>query len=815
MISRKNFPHPGLCQRTAWALGVFLFFVLQCSATEYRLGNSRLTRAWVVEGGSFYTSRIENHLDGKILQPTSQEEFILRFSTDLNAKTPDRFLSSADFKTKLVEQTYQSGIQSVVFKLVGKSINMEVSIRFSLKGESSWMRKSIEVNVTEPGWVLERIDVEAQDIDSAYAPYTASQITAQGPGEWRPGLGQPIYTKSSGAFWGVEFPAAWNQVESDRKIRCGYLYGYELKPDQTFKSHSSVLGVVEDPKFVQEGFFEYIDSVRAHPLRLQTQYNTWFDYGPGVNQEKFIRSVKEIHHQLVEERSAHPLRAYVIDDGWQDTRDWTDSVWKVNGKFDSDFQDARSAVRESQSRLGVWLSPGSLFGASSAIPAMREAGMESIDPWMSMAGPKYMGLLQKRLVDLTKSGTGYFKLDGVFGHLNTRNFEVHGDRYGIPTLSSILPEDIRGSDPRLNDPIYDEQKVYYLSAGTERLMTMFSAMRQVNPEVYIVISNGAWLSPWWLSYVDAVWMINAGDAAGGSSRTEELVYRDGVYRELVEQDQTQYPLNSIFNHEPKKTSSKETKDQFRKYLYMNVSRGTGFIELYIKTFALEQYDWDVLAEGLIWAEKMFPTFEHVKMHGGNPRNHEVYGYTGWSRNGELGFVSIHNPSEKKTSYRFRLSRDFGLSRNAAQPNNKFLFSSPLLESLKQIPDQIEVGSELNVELDPGEIRILCLSKNTLDWCELKSLQTRTPSDYSAPKPIPVTNHPLLGAWGYTVNGATYTREFTSDGYCTLKAGDAVQWRKLFRAVSEKELLVEESYAHVLGEDGILRIEGRYEARRIQ
>jgi hypothetical protein len=298
---------------------------------------------------------------------------------------------------------------------------------------------------------------------------------------------------------------------------------------------------------------------------------------------------------------------------------------------------------------------------------MREAGMESIDPWMSMAGPKYMGLLQKRLVDLTKSGTGYFKLDGVFGHLNTRNFEVHGDRYGIPTLSGILPKDIRGSDPRLNDPIYDEQKVYYLSAGTERLMTMFSAMRQVNPEVYIVISNGAWLSPWWLSYVDAVWMINAGDAAGGSSRTEELVYRDGVYRELVEQDQTQYPLNSIFNHEPKKTSSKETKDQFRKYLYMNMSRGTGFIELYIKTFELEQYDWDVLAEGLIWAEKMFPTFEHVKMHGGNPRNHEVYGYTGWSRNGELGFVSIHNPSEKKTNYRFSLSRDFGLSRNAAQP----------------------------------------------------------------------------------------------------------------------------------------------------
>jgi hypothetical protein len=43
-------------------------------------------------------------------------------------------------------------------------------------------------------------------------------------------------------------------------------------------------------------------------------------------------------------------------------------------------------------------------------------------------------------------------------------------------------------------------------------------------------------------------------------------------------------------------------------------------------------------------------------------------------------------------------------------------------------------------LDPGEIRILCLSKKTLDWSELRSLQTRTLSDYTAPKPTPVTKN---------------------------------------------------------------------------
>jgi hypothetical protein len=78
----------------------------------------------------------------------------------------------------------------------------------------------------------------------------------------------------------------------------------------------------------------------------------------------------------------------------------------------------------------------------------------------------------------------------------------------------------------------------------------------------------------------------------------------------------QFPMCSIFNHEPKKTSSGESVDVFRKYLYMSLSRGTGFIELYLKPFALQSEDWDVLSEGLHWATEVFPTFSRVRMHGG-------------------------------------------------------------------------------------------------------------------------------------------------------------------------------------------------------
>jgi hypothetical protein len=189
-------------------------------------------------------------------------------------------------------------------------------------------------------------------------------------------------------------------------------------------------------------------------------------------------------------------------------------------------------------------------------------------------------------------------------------------------------------------------------------------MGAANPDVYIVISNGAFLSSWWLQSVDAVWMINAGDAAKGADLTGELVYRDAAYYQLASAtaDNTQFPLNSIFNHEPKKTTTGESADEFRRYLFMSLSRGTGFVELYLKTFTLSESDWDVLAEGMKWAHHIFPAFKRSRMIGGDPHKGEVYGYTGWA--GDSGYVSLHNPSDETREFRVVLDRALGLPQAA-------------------------------------------------------------------------------------------------------------------------------------------------------
>ena len=642
----RNLPRIGI-------LATALFQSLETLAADPErlvLENRFLSRRVSTEGGVLHTTEIVNKRANARVTPTATPEFRLRFSQGTDKPETQFTVTAADFK---VTKTTPSG-GALDVSLENAAHGISVGVHYESKPDDFYVHKRLTITSAQPV-VLERIDVEAFSLADAYQPYTVRNITANAPGKWSPGLGQPLYTSNSATFWGIEFPAADNQVKNG-ELTAGYLRGRELKPNEPYQTYAAVMGVADDPAFVGDAFLEYINRIRVRPLRLQVQYNSWFDYGGGVKKETFASSVAKIHDELVTQRSGAPLNMYVIDDGWQDAGSpWSDKVWKVNGKFDPDFASCVAATKAAQSHLGLWLSPGCLFGARPAIAKMKAAGLEAIGDWsMSMAGPKYMQMLEDRMIELTKQGVGFYKLDGVFGHLNTRNFELDGGRYGLPTMPQLGLDGLKGIDKELNDPKFDELKIYYLSAGTERLMQLFAHLAKENPDIYIIISNGAYLSPWWLMSVDTIWMINAGDAAGGSSRTAELVYRDSVYHEIWAEQHTQFPMCSIFNHEPKKTSAGESKDEFRRYLYMHLSRGTGFIELYIKPFVLQPGDWDVISEGLLWAREIFPTFARARIHGGNPKVNEVYGYTAWTES--QGYITIHNPSTETKTYSVKLDR---------------------------------------------------------------------------------------------------------------------------------------------------------------
>lgn len=792
-----------------------LALISSVSAESLTLENQYLRRVISTDQATLSTQTIENKRAKQTLTPEACAEFSLRLSQGTDKVDTDFILTAKDFK---VTKTNTVGKNEVVVDLANAEHGLQVTVSYRLEEGAFYMRKRLELS-SQKSICLERVDVDSLSLADAYQPYQEKKITAMAPHQWKPGLGQPLFTTKTGTFWGTEFPASFNYVDG-HKLRCGYLYGRMLKPGETYTTYDAVMGVSDDPAFTSDAFYDYINEVRVRPLRLQTQYNSWFDYHGGVTRKSFAKSVNKVNDELCVKRGVSPLKAYVIDDGWQDSNaksDWSDQVWKVNGKFDPHFESSQKTVADAKSTLGLWLSPGCNFGAKRVVPSLREKGWGGLTNYMSLANTKYMDMLEERMVQLTREKTTYFKLDGCFGHLNIRDFDIDGAANGVPTMPQLGTKGWASNDKRLNDSKYDELKSYYLAVGTERMMRIFQNMAEVNPEVYIVISNGAYLSPWWLMHVDAVWMINAGDAARGSDRTSELVYRDGVYHNIWAKEKTHYPMNSLFNHEPKKVSSKESKDSFRKYLYMNMSRGTGFVELYLKTFKLEDYDWDVLAESMLWVEDVFPTFLRSRMHGGDPKQQEVYGFTAWDKT--RGYISIHNPGDQTQTYSITLDRKFGLIPGRA----KYQLSSPLADSLVGLKSGYAYGDTLKLSLQPGEIRILNFDPEARDWSRLQALQNRTKRDYdpaTAPtkastpqvKGVSLKGHPALGQWSYLAGKSKHSREFTSDGKCILRKGEKTIWVKACTAKTASTVTVDGNYRHTV-KNGQLDIEGRYQAKK--
>ncbi|WP_294619596.1 hypothetical protein [uncultured Bacteroides sp.] len=681
-------------------IGLLCCFATFASAAKktYVLENTHLSRTLVVEKGVLSTRQIRNKQTGAVLVPTACNEFALRLSEGTDKEGTDRILTAKDFAVRSFRKSVSGEVSTYAFLLENKEQRIAVKVCYELGPHWAYTRKYLEITSQAP-LVLEQVDVESMAVADACQNYRLKQITTRKSGGWKPGLGQPVYTTQSATFWGMEFPAASNTV-ADGLLSCGYASGRALLANHPYTTYRSVVGVADDKDFIDEAFYDYIGQIRKRPLRLQVQYNSWFDFGKRVSKELFAGSVRKVHRQLVTERGCNPLDAYVIDDGWENIDEgvsWADTVWKINKKFTPYFSASREEVRQAGgSKLGIWLSPAVLFGSNKMVARMGAEGLEALSLGMSMTGEKYMQKLEDRVVDLAQHGVSYFKFDGLFGHLNIRDMEIYGR--GTPAMPQLGLQGFSSDDERLNNPKYDELKTYYLVAGTERLMQIFSRLHEVNPDIFIAITNGAYLSPWWLMYADVVWLINAGDAAKGKDRTDELVYRDHIYHQIWQQENTKFPMCAIFNHEPKKVTAGEDRERFNDYLFMNLSRGTGFVELYLKTDSLSATDWDVLAQGLKWAERAFPVFGRVRMHGGNPRKSEVYGYTAWNR--EQGYVSLHNPSAQPRSYQIRLDRKAGLLPGSGET---YRISSAL--NGKPLPGkrQYRYGDILSVTLAPKEI----------------------------------------------------------------------------------------------------------------
>lgn len=631
---------------------------------EVTLGNRFLSRTFSVAGNRLKTLRIENKRNGATAPVAASDEFRLRLSQGTQVDGTDYTLAGPDFTlTSWTSKDGTGGTKILSFTLDHAAKGVHVVENVELAPDRFFMRKSLQITA-QGSPTLELAEVDVLKIPGALQPYKGNAMATHGTGldSWKPPLGQPLYVNGSGLFLGVEFAAAVNRVNAG-EISSAYLWGRPI-PSQGYLTYTAVCGAAENAQYIRRSFLEYIDSIRVRPLRLQTQYNSWFDYGANLDKAKFAASVQTISTKLFKDRKVDPFKIFAIDDGWQNTS----SFWRTNANFDADFASSRQAAQAVGSAPGIWLSPMGGFGtrATALTGYLKSQGYETIDTYMCMAGPKYMDGLEKRLVELIGQGFRYFKLDGIFGQLYDRDFCPYGQQHGHPYHPSFT---LNRANP--DDPKWDEMKIYYLTAGIERLNAMFTAMAKANPDIYILASNGAWLSPWWLTHVDAVWMINAGDGSPGATRTPQIVYRDGRYHAIYVDDQAQFPLASMFDHEPQKRDPDADLTDFKRYLYMQASRGSAFFEWYMKPSIITEAEWDAIAANIKWVEANFPILRHMEFHGGDPEQNKVYGYTGWTFSD--GIVSLHNPATTPQSYSFKLDESMGV-RPGSGP---FTLTSPI------------------------------------------------------------------------------------------------------------------------------------------
>ena len=528
------------------------------------------------------------------------------------------------------------------------------------------------------------------------------------------GLGQPVYV---GSFYtGSEFPIALNKVQ-DGTLFSRYYSGKtfaQLKKDNqgVYHTWNTVFGVArsDDYQVLQQDFYKYL-SIIGQKTYYRKQYNSWFDHMKDITADNIKESFDQIDRGFTR-GGVSPLDSYVVDDGWQNVR----SLWEFNHKFPNKLYDSSRQTGRFGSNFGLWLGPQGGYGN----PGEMADALVKENKGSKHAGVVYIG--DKRYVDglherfkeyEEKFGINYWKLDGLL--LNPKG---SSDEHGIGG---------------------GYMNMYSMTETHERWIELYETIRKnaTDPEkMWINLTSYIPPSPWFLQWVNSIWMQNSGDVDYqdgvkkekyrhldfGSDANEALTYRDDRYEELVKLRKWQLPFANIYNHDPvygntansgkalephggQRPKIKFTTDELRTYLYMLGTRGTGFWEFYYSPSMMDDEKWAVNGEAVRWIEDNYETLKHARFHGGKPGHGEVYGYSAWDK--EKGILSIRNPINQEQEYTLKLDRLVGMPENIGKLYRKVILGDGRHNTL----ETLSYGDSITIRLKPYETVIFEYSKN--------------------------------------------------------------------------------------------------------
>ena len=633
------------------------------------------------------------------------------------------------------------------FKNVEYTIN-EVIVMY--EGDH-FMRKYMEISIPEnqaENAVIDYIDLESFDINENDVTWTIP--TGKGGvvsmDEFKANLGQPIYIQ--GMFMGCEFPVADTQIIDNNgymRYYSGKSFNKLVEDNQAanvdgkinYMTWQTVAGAARSTEnaVIQSDFFEYIKSI-ATPSEFRIQYNSWFDNMMLIDDENILNSFIEIDREL-NATGTRPLDSYVVDDGWNNYNDTrvvdaarsgttlnSTGFWEFNSKFPNGLTTSSELVNNFGSNFGVWIGPRggyNFYGSLADILTKNGTGSKaggSID----VADRVYVENFKEMAINWQKEyKVNYWKWDGF---ADTYQYNAFPAIEGVPGYAN-------------NHMTGGYKNMYHVTDLWEAWIDLMETVRQSEKDDNI---NNLWISltcyvnpsPWYLQWANSVWIQcthDRGDTGPINNKMDTmLTYREAVYYDFIKSHEFQFPLANLYNHDPVYgvegtgiNINSMTDEQFKNYLYMMSTRGTGFWELYYSDSIMTKGKYEVNAEFLAWAEENFHILQNAKMIGGNPANgvklggigssttYDTYGFSAWD--GEDGIISMRNPDTTAKTITFILDRNIGLSESIQGKTlyNTLTHSYSMPENGNNVYQTFNYGDEVTVTLQPGETRIWSLS----------------------------------------------------------------------------------------------------------
>ena len=449
-------------------------------------------------------------------------------------------------------------------------------------------------------------------------------------------LGQPLFEND--LFLGVEYPAVESEVQGD-SVRIGYVCGRVITREP-YRSHTSIIGCAASPLRTRDAFMEYVDGIKVGGTRPYLLYNSWYDLrNPAIagdslgvlNEGRVLATIGAFRTNLTDKFGVG-LDAIVLDDGW----DCYDDVWRIDStRFPRGFAPVAKAATGTGSVLGLWASPfGGYSNRDRRVAWAKRNGYETTGDFLCLAGSRYREYFRSSMGGFEQSsGAGYFKWDGI---LLACNQPGHGHPPGL----------------------------YSRGAQVDAYIDIMRSVRQKNPRVFLNITTGAWLSPWWLQYADCMWMQGEDYAYEESApslndRQKSITYKDVVLWDDLRKLDLQFPVSSLMTHGIIKGrynllgGASESLSSFSDEVMMYFGRGVMMWELYVSPDLLSPGEWNAIASCARWAKANRDVLMHTSMVLGDPHKCEPYGYLHMTR--KKGLVLLRNPGPTPRDIRLRMS----------------------------------------------------------------------------------------------------------------------------------------------------------------